>query len=103
MKKIRLENNVTIKGIKNFEGKEKRIDFYILIPKKQGLLYAFSKAYSSSIYDLCKSPMRINKLICMKSRNEKIMNLVQYTQLLLPYLVEEYGIPVVREERGKSA
>ena len=94
MKKIRLANNVTIKGTKNFKGEKRLIDYYISIPGEQSPIYAFSKNYTNSTYELCKSWIAINKLICTRSRSEGVMNLVEYTRIFLPYLVEEYGLQV---------
>lgn len=45
MKKVILDNNMKIIGIKNFNGKDRKIDFY-LITKENERLYAFSNTYT---------------------------------------------------------
>lgn len=94
MKKIRVENDVQLRGVKKVSGKSILIDYYIEIPNEDSI-YAFSKRYTNTTYDMCKSGVRLNKLICTKTRNQAVMQLVNYTRFLLPYLTEEYKIPVI--------
>lgn len=93
MRKIRVANDVQICCVKNFNPKGKFIDYFIDVPGEEKI-YVFSKRYSESTYNLCKSGMRLNRLMCTKTRNQPVMQLVKYTRFLLPYLIEEYLIPV---------
>ena len=91
MKKVRLANNVKLLGIKNFKGKEKLVDYYIIFPNEQ--IYAFSKRYTHQSYRICKSGIIVNDLMATKSRDTGIMTLVKYTNLMMPYLKEYYDLP----------
>lgn len=93
MKKIILENHVKIKGIRNFTGKEKLIDYYLELPGKEDV-YAFSKAYTKNTYEMCKSGIRVNELSVKRSRDKGIMRLVNYLNVILPYLSEYYELEV---------
>lgn len=93
MKKIRLNNKVKIIGLKNFGGKEKMIDFYIINGSDERL-YAFSKGYTNNTYNMCKSGIMVNDLISRRSRDTGVMRLVKYTKLVLPSLAEEYQLKV---------
>ena len=79
MKHIRLEGNVRLVGIKeNGKGRNRN---------------AFSRNYSRHTYDLCKAGIRVNDLVSRRTRDTAVMNLVDYTNLMLPYFVEIYGLP----------
>jgi hypothetical protein len=91
-KVVRLANNVKLQGIKNFKGEDKLIDYYILMPNEK--IYAFSKKYTDGAYDVCKNGIAINDLMTKRSRNTGIMKLVKYTNVIMPYFVEYYGLPV---------
>lgn len=95
MKKIKLNNQVKLIAIKNFRGEDKLIDYYLVLPGEQEKIYAFSKIYTHTTYDLCKSGVRVNDLMIMKSRNSSVMRLVKYLKFMMPYFVEYYCIPVV--------
>lgn len=94
MKKIILEEQVRIFGVKNFEGKEKLIDFYIDQPGQERI-YAFSKVYTQNTYNICTSGVRINELSCKRTRDRGVMRLVNYLNVMLPYLTEYYELPVI--------
>lgn len=94
MKKIRVANNVKMVGERNFTGKDKLIDYYVVVPEKAERIYAFSKIYTDHTFGLCKSGIRINDLVGVRSRDTGIMRLVNYTKLIIPYLTEQYNIPV---------
>ena len=94
MKKIILEEQVKIRGIKNFKGRDKLIDYYIVIPGRHDI-YAFSKAYTQNTYNMCKSGIRVNELSVKRSRDRGIMRLTNYLNIMLPYLSEYYELPVV--------
>lgn len=93
MKKVILDNNMKIIGIKNFNGKDRKIDFY-LITKENERLYAFSNTYTHHSYDLCKSGAIINEIACKRTRDTGVMRLVKQLNRMLPYLAEIYELPV---------
>lgn len=94
MKKIILEEQVKIFGVKNFEGKEKLIDFYIEQPGKERI-YAFSKVFTQNSYNLCRAGVRVNELSCKRARDKGVMRLVNYLNVMLPYLTEYYELPAI--------
>lgn len=59
-------------------------------------IYAFSKTYTNNSYDLCKAGIRVNDLISRRTRDTGVMHVVKYTNLLLPYFVEEYALPLAQ-------
>ena len=93
MKKVNMANNVRLLGKKNFKGKDKMIDYFLIYPGKE-MVYAFSKRYSHGTYDMCKSGISVNTLRRMKSRDYAVMRLVQYTNYILPYLNDYYEFTV---------
>ena len=95
MKKVRLDNSVKLMGMKNFSGVEKLIDYYLLTGNEKKI-YAFSKVYTHNTYDMCKSGIRVNELMSKRSRDTGIMRLVNYTKLVIPYLAEEYALPLAQ-------
>ena len=95
MKKVRVDNKVKLIGKKNFTGSDKLIDYYFL-PDSNERIYAFSKAYTNNSYDLCKAGIRINDLTQRRSHDTGIMRLVKYTKFILPYLAEEYELPMAQ-------
>ena len=92
MKHVRLTNDVTMYGVKNFKGEDKLIDFYVCV--KGSEFYAFTRSYTTGAYDICKSSVRVNDLIGKKNRDKGVMKLVNYTKLMIPYLVEYYDLPI---------
>ncbi len=93
MRKVFVKNQIKLLGIKNFKGKDKLIDYYIVQPDKDDI-YVFSKAYTQNTYDLCKSGIRINDLTIKRTRDCGVMRLVNYLNLMMPYLCEYYDIPL---------
>ena len=67
MKKVRLQNNMRIIGIRNFRGGAKRIDYFLITPGNEKL-YAFSCTYTHKSYDMCKSGIMVNQLKDLLSR-----------------------------------
>ena len=94
MKKVIVKDYVQLIGIKNFKGEDKMIDYYIICPGMERV-YAFSKKYIQNAYDLCKSGIRINDLSTRKTRDRGVMILVDYLNMMLPYLCDYYELPVV--------
>ena len=93
MKKVILEEQVKIKAVKNFSGKDKLIDYYLDQPG-QDKIYAFSNVITQNTYDMCKAGIRVNELSVKRSRDRGVMRLVNYLNVILPYLCEFYEIPV---------
>lgn len=91
MKPLRLDNNINLIGIKNFKKQDKLIDYYLVLPNHTKL-YAFRRNYTHNTYNMCKSGILVNELLGMRSRDTSIMHLVKYTNVMMPYLVEEYGL-----------
>lgn len=93
MKHVRLEGNVCLVGIKERGESGNRKVSYFLRTDNNKMLYAFSRNYSRHTYDLCKAGIRVNDLVSRRTRDTAVMNLVDYTNLMLPYLAEIYGLP----------
>ena len=94
MKKVIVKDYVQLIGIKNFKGEDKMIDYYITYPGSERI-YAFTRKYTQNTYDLCKSGIRINDLSTRRTRDRAVMKLVDYLNIMLPYLCEYYELPVV--------
>ena len=86
MRKVILTEQVKLTGVKNFTGKDKLIDYYIEQPGRDKI-YAFSKIFTQNIYDMCKSGIRVNELSTKRSRDRGVMRLVNYLNMVLPYLI----------------
>lgn len=95
MRRVKLDNKIKIIGKKEFHERKKQIHYY-LVTRENEMLYAFSKGYTHRTYDLCKSGIRVNELITKKTRDTGVMNLVNYTNLMLPYLAEIYELPLAQ-------
>ena len=94
MRMLKVSDNIKLVGIKNFTGRDKLVDYYVIIPARQEKVYAFSKIYTDNSYNMCKCGKRINDLLTVRSRDTGIMRLVKYTRHIMPYLIEEHRIPV---------
>ncbi len=94
MKRVRVANNVKLVGVKNREeGKGHwKIDYYIITQNEK--YYAFTKKYTSQSYEMCKSGICLNDLMSKRTKDFGIMRLVDYTNFMMPYLVEYYDLPV---------
>lgn len=93
MKKVRLPESICLIGIKNFEEKERKVDYYMRLPYGEPI-YAFFRKYSNSTYDLCKSGIRINDLMRVKSKDYSIMRLVGQENRIIPFLADYYNLDV---------
>ncbi len=85
------DSNMKPVGRKNFKGEKKKIDYYI-VTASNNRLYAFSYGYTANAYDMCKAGIRVNELASKCSRDMGIMKLVNYYNLMVPYLAEEYEL-----------
>ena len=86
-----VKTNVLVIAIKNFRGKEKLIDYYLVLPDGEKI-YAFSRRYTDNTYKMCKGGVRLNDLLTKKSHDTAIMYLVKRMKFMLPYLKEEYQV-----------
>ena len=86
-----VRTNVLVIAVKNFKGKDKLIDYYLILPDGEKI-YAFSRRYSDNTYKMCKGGVRINDLLTKKSHDTAIMYLVKRMKFMLPYLKEEYNV-----------
>ena len=86
-----VKTNVLVIGVKNFRGKEKMTDYYWILPTGEKI-YAFSSRYTDNTYKLCKGGIRLNDLLCKKTHDIGVMNLVKRMKIMVPYLKEEYEV-----------
>lgn len=93
MKKMRTKENIRLVAVKNNRNYDRKMDYY-LVDSKNHRMYAFTRSYTNSTYNLCKSGIRVNQLLSVKTDNKAIMNLKKYMKLMLPYFAEEYGLAV---------
>ena len=92
MKKVYFyDSRMRIVGKRNFKGEKKKVDYY-LITSGNRMIYAFTRNYTNSTYELCKSGIRANDLAAKKSKDVSIMRLVNYYKLMVPYLADEYEL-----------
>ena len=94
MRKIRLDEQIKILGVKNFKEDERLVDYYLVTHREK--IYAFSKIYTNNSYEICKSGIRVNELVAIKTRDSGIMRLVKYTNFMLPYLTAYYNLPLAQ-------
>jgi len=92
MKKVNVKEQVWIIGEKGFDKDDRRIITYYLETPDRERMYAFKQSYSHSTYDLCKTGIRVNALVCMKTSNPVVMKLVDRTKKMMPYLAEYYEL-----------
>lgn len=93
MRRVYLDNNMTLIGVKNFKGNGMSVDYY-LVTKDNERLYAFTNIYTRNSYNLCKSGIRVNDLVGKRTRDTGVMRLVKLTNRMLPYLSELYELPL---------
>ena len=70
------KTNVLVVAVKNFKGKDKLTDYYLILPNGEQV-YAFSKKYTDNTYKMCKGGIRLNDLLVMKRHDEGVMSLVK--------------------------
>ncbi|MCR5847638.1 MAG: hypothetical protein K6G75_05915 [Lachnospiraceae bacterium] len=86
-----VKTNVLVIAVKNFKGRDKLIDYFLLLPDGESI-YAFSRKYTDNTYRMCRGGVRLNDLLTKKSHDTGIMNLVKRMKFMLPYLKEEYQV-----------
>ena len=86
-----IKTNVLVLAVKNFKGKKKLTDYYLVLPDGERI-YAFSKTYTDNTYKMCKGGKRLNDLLSKKTSDTGVMSLVKKMRFMLPYFMEEYGV-----------
>ena len=86
-----VKTNVLVVGVKNFRGKDKMIDYFLLMPDGEKI-YAFSIKYTDNTYNMCKGGVRINEILTKRTNDYGIMRLVKRMKFMLPYFKEEYNV-----------
>lgn len=86
-----VKTNVWVIAVKNFKGKDKLTDYYLVLPDGKQI-YAFSKLYTDNTYKMCKGGVRLNDLLTKRTHDTGIMSLVKRMKFMLPYLKEEYMV-----------
>lgn len=92
MKNIKIKK-ITLQGIKNFKGEDRKVDYYLILPKGDKI-YAFTRDYTIGTYSMTRSGIQLENLITTRTKDRSIMNLVKYTKYIMPYLTDEYGLDV---------
>ena len=93
MRHVDLKRDVLLIGERVEKDFDKRINYYILVPGYERI-FAFQKKYYASAYRLCKNGIRINDLSVLRTRDRRVMKLVDYVNVMLPYFTEYYELPV---------
>lgn len=86
-KKYSLKNNLTIRAKKGND----KLDYYLKTPAGEEY-YLFTKGYSTTCYETCKSEAPINAILYGKKNNTAFMKLVKYLNFMMPYFVEYYDL-----------
>ena len=86
-----VKTNVLVIAVKNFRGKDKLIDYYLILPDGERI-YAFSRRYTDNTYKMCKGGMRLKDLLAKKSQDTAIIYLLKRMKFMLPDLKEEYQV-----------
>lgn len=89
MCKINLHRNVCLVATKSCQ--YRKLDYYLVLPNGQWF-YGFTRDYSTTCYELCRSKISVDKVIRCKRNNKAIMNLVKYVKRMVPYLIQYYGV-----------
>ena len=56
--------------------------------------YLFTREYSTTCYEICKSGAPIHSILYGRKNNMAFMNLSKYLNFMMPYLVEYYDLAV---------
>lgn len=90
MKMTKTVGNYLVVGEKNFAGKEKLVDYYLVAGNEK--IYAFSRVYTNHSYDMCKSGIRLSELLTKRSRDTGVMRIVNSANRMIPYLIEYHEL-----------
>ena len=86
-----VKTNVLVLAVKNFKGRDKLTDYYLVLPDGEKI-YAFSRKYTDNTYNMCKGGMRLNDLLCTKRHDAGVMALVKRMKFMMPYFKEEFQV-----------
>ncbi len=86
-KKYSLKNSNMITAKRN----DNKLDYYLRTPAGEEF-YLFTKKYSFVCYEVCKSGVPINAVLHGRKNNTAFMNLVNYLNYMMPYLIEYYDL-----------
>lgn len=88
MKKWKIKNNIFLLAKKS-EKDEKKLDYYLQMPTGKNE-YAFTRKYSSTCYNICKSGIPLHDILHRKKKNTAFMEMVEYLNFMMPYFIEYY-------------
>ena len=88
-KKYEVKNNSTIIAKKAHN----KLDYYLRTPAGVEL-YLFTRNFSTTCYEMCKSGVPIHSILYGRKNNTAFMNLSKYMNFMMPYFVEYYDIAV---------
>ena len=57
-------------------------------------LYLFTREYSTTCYEMCKSGAQIHSILYGRKKNTAFMNLSKYLNFMMSYFVEYYDLDV---------
>ena len=84
-----MKNNSTIMAKKAHN----KLDYYLRTPAGEDL-YLFTREYSATCYEMCKSGAPIHSILYGRKNNTAFMNLSKYLNFMMPYFVECYNLSV---------
>lgn len=90
MKKMKVKNNIFLVARKSKKDR-KQLDYYLQMPTGK-YEYAFTRRYSGTCYEICKSGIPLNTILCSKKKNTAFMEMVKYLKFMMPYFVEYYEL-----------
>lgn len=88
-KNYSVKNNNTIIAKKAYN----KLDYYLRTHAGDEL-YLFTREYSTTCYEMCKSGAPINSILYGRKNNKAFMNLSKYLNFMMPYFVEYYDLAV---------
>ena len=88
-KRVSLKNNNLIMAKKA----NNKLDYYLKTQAGEEL-YLFTKNYSTTCYEMCKSGTPINAVLHGRKNNTAFMNLAKYLNFMMPYFVEYYDLAI---------
>ncbi len=86
-KRYSLKNSNTIMARKA----NNKLDYYLWTPTGKKL-YLFTREYSTTCYEMCKSGAPINSILFGRKNNIAFMNLSKYLKFMMPYFVDYYDL-----------
>lgn len=88
-KNYSVKNNNTIIAKKAYN----KLDYYLRTHAGDEL-YLFTREYSTTCYEMCKSGAPINSILYGRKNNKAFINLSKYLNFMMPYFVEYYDLAV---------